>query len=273
MSAIERVPPLEHGDRLTSDEFLRIWELHPEIKHAELIRGMVYLPAESVQVSNGSPMPLLENGDKLTQEEFLRRWEAAPLLKRAELLGGEVFMPSPVSPEHGEREGDVGTWLGVYRLATPGLALGHNTSLLVPSDVPQPDTYLRVLPEYGGKARAEKKVLRGAPELIVEVCAWSAAYDLNRKFEIYQSAGVVEYVTVLLFEREVRWHVREGERLVVMAPDSDGIHRSHVFPGLWLDGSALLASDIERVIAVLQDGIASPQHQAFVDELKSRKSS
>src|SRR5437868_101206 len=45
-TAIEqRVPPLEAGDRLTREEFLRRWEAHPEIKKAELLGGIVYMPS------------------------------------------------------------------------------------------------------------------------------------------------------------------------------------------------------------------------------------
>jgi Uma2 family endonuclease len=36
------VPPLENGDHLSRTEFERIWDLHPEIKKAELIDGMVF---------------------------------------------------------------------------------------------------------------------------------------------------------------------------------------------------------------------------------------
>lgn len=42
-SSIGSIPPLEAGDRLTREEFERRWDLHPEIKKAELIDGMVYL--------------------------------------------------------------------------------------------------------------------------------------------------------------------------------------------------------------------------------------
>src|ERR1700744_5310532 len=41
----ERVPPLGPGDKLTREEFLRRWEAHPEIKRAELIGGIVYMPS------------------------------------------------------------------------------------------------------------------------------------------------------------------------------------------------------------------------------------
>ena len=37
------LPPLRNGDNLTREEFERRWDLHPEIKHAELIDGLVYL--------------------------------------------------------------------------------------------------------------------------------------------------------------------------------------------------------------------------------------
>ena len=37
--------PLIAGQRLKRDEFLRRWEAMPEVKHAELIGGLVYLPS------------------------------------------------------------------------------------------------------------------------------------------------------------------------------------------------------------------------------------
>jgi hypothetical protein len=39
----EIVPPLQDGDNLTREEFERLWDLHPEIKHAERINGIVHL--------------------------------------------------------------------------------------------------------------------------------------------------------------------------------------------------------------------------------------
>src|SRR5437660_11748304 len=37
------VPPLESGDRLTAQEFLRRYEAMPRVKKAELIEGIVYM--------------------------------------------------------------------------------------------------------------------------------------------------------------------------------------------------------------------------------------
>lgn len=38
-------PPLHDGDRLTSDEFIHRWEAMPDLKHAELIDGIVHMPS------------------------------------------------------------------------------------------------------------------------------------------------------------------------------------------------------------------------------------
>ena len=71
-----------------------------------------------------TPVELLpfEAGDRLTRCEFERRYEARPNIKKAELIEGVVYMPSPVrATNHGEPHGNVITWLGVYRAATPGV--------------------------------------------------------------------------------------------------------------------------------------------------------
>ncbi len=39
------IPPLQNGDRLSRDEFLRRYEAMPHLKKAELIEGVVYMPS------------------------------------------------------------------------------------------------------------------------------------------------------------------------------------------------------------------------------------
>lgn len=216
-------------------------------------------------------VPPLEAGDKLTRAEFLRRWEGHPEIKKAELIGGMVFMPSPLSVDHGDMDGDVGTWLGVYRAHTPGTASGHGTTSFILEDTPQPDLNLHILPEYGGTSRREGKYLGGRPELLAEVCASNASYDLHAKFELYQAARVPEYLTVLLYEQEVRWHVLVGGRYQLLSPDRDGLIRSRIFPGLWLDCKALLERNLQQVLARLEKGLNSPEHRRFVAKLSRRK--
>lgn len=47
----------------------------------------------------------------------------------------------------------------------------------------------------------------------------------------------------------------------------EGILKSTVFPGLWLDAAVLLEGKLSQVLAVLDRGIKSPEHAAFVAKL------
>ncbi len=214
--------------------------------------------------------PMLETGDNLSRDEFLRIWEQLPQVKRAELIGGVVYMPSPQRREHGSIGRLISGWLLHYQIATPGCEGGDNTTSLIGEDCPQPDHYLALLPEYGGKSWGEKYV-EGAPELIVEVSFSAASIDLHQKLELYQKAGVQEYAVVVLKSEEIRWHRLVDGRYQTVPPDGQGVFRSQVFPGLWLDGPALLRLDSTNVLARLQTGIESAEHRAFVHALAARK--
>jgi Uma2 family endonuclease len=216
-------------------------------------------------------VPALVQGDFLTRDEFLRRWKRSERIKRAELIGRIVYMPSPVSLEHGDTDHLIGVWLAHYEAATPFCRGSDNaTWLMSADDAPQPDKSLRILPEYGGQSRREGEYAAGAPEFLAETCKSSAAYDLHQKFDLYEEAGVKEYLAVLMQEREVRWlHLVDGRFQIDAAPN-DGIYRSVAFPGLWLDAAALLAGDLARVLAVLNEGIKSPEHGQFVERLRAR---
>jgi hypothetical protein len=55
-----------------------------------------------------------------------------------------------------------------------------------------------------------------------------------------------------------------------LMPDEQGVLRSEVFPGLWLDTAALLRGDMAAVLATVQQGLASPDHETFVARLHRR---
>lgn len=201
----------------------------------------------------------------------MRRWEAHPEIKNAELIGGMVFMASPVSIQHGDTHGDVGTWLGVYKAATPGTGSANSATSYLLDDVPQPDLNLRILSEYGGGSWVEDKYLHGIPEFLAEISLSSASYDLHVKLNLYQASKIPEYLALLLYEQEIRWHILVDGKYQILPPDPDGVWRSRVFPGLWLAGSALLGGDMSHVLAKLQEGLSSAAHRAFVAELARRK--
>jgi Uma2 family endonuclease len=218
-------------------------------------------------------LPPLENGAHLSAREFLRRYEAMPEVKKAELINGIVYMGSPVRlDQHGEPDNLVQTWLGTYCIATPGVkAATNSTTRLGPDDVPQPDGLLRIVPECGGQARLDPKgYLQGAPELAVEVAASSASIDVREKLASYRRAGVQEYLVWRTEDEAVDWWVLEEDEYRPLPAGSDGTLRSRVFAGLWLDARALLAGDGAKLMAKLEEGLASPEHAAFVAELQKR---
>ena len=217
-------------------------------------------------------LPPLENGERLDQKTFHARYEAMPEDTRAELIGGIVYMASPLSPRHGRMHKRVVHWLTEYEDATPGTEVYDNTTAILAEDSePQPDAYLIVLPEKGGRTRLnEQDYLEGPPELIVEVALSSEDIDLHAKKDDYEKAGVREYIVVALRQQRVFWFISRNGQFEDQAPGSEGLFLSEAFPGLWLDPAALLRLDNGRVQEVLQQGLASPEHAAFVARLAAQ---
>jgi Uma2 family endonuclease len=212
----------------------------------------------------------LANGDNLSRDEFIRIWEKLPNLKKAELIEGIVYMPSPLKLRHSVTDNDLTIWLGTYRLATPFCQSGSNGTWLMLESAPQPDQFLRLLPEAGGQSHLENDLPVGAPELAIEVASSTVSYDLHQKLRLYREAGVQEYLVAILRKPEIRWHRRVGDEYLLLEPDSAGVFRSLVFPGLWLNSPALLRGDMNAVMAMLQEGLRSPEHAEFVTLLQTR---
>jgi hypothetical protein len=70
-----------------------------------------------------------------------------------------------------------------------------------------------------------------------------------------------------VLEREVDWFVLRAGQYERMPIDAQGLLRSEVFAGLWLDPAALVRGDLATALAVIQQGLASPEHVAFVSRL------
>jgi Uma2 family endonuclease len=131
-----------------------------------------------------------------------------------------------------------------------------------------------VTPECGGQTQVtDDEMISGAAELVVEVAYSSANIDLHRKRDDYDAAGVREYIVALVETNAVVRFARRRGRLAERPADPDGIIRSTVFPGLWLDPAALFAPDTRRLTAVLREGLATAEHAAFVAKLEAKRAS
>ena len=231
------------------------------------------VPATDVSHITSLPtIPPLENGDRLTLAEFECRYSAMTHLKKAELIEGIVYMASPLRiKQHGEPHSSIITWLGVYKASTPGVQLGDNCTVRLDGDnEPQPDALLRI--ETGGQSTISKDgYVEGAPELIAEIAASTVSIDLHDKLKVYRRNQVQEYLVWRVYEQELDWfRLVEGNYIQLIA-NNIGIIESEFFPGLWLDKEALLTGDLAKVLAVLQQGLATKEHQNFWEKLDHKK--
>jgi hypothetical protein len=208
---------------------------------------------------------LLAPGDRMCLDEFLDRWEQSPALKFAELIDGVVYMPSPVSSPHGDFDWQAVTVLGYYGVRS-GVCQGKSDATwLMLGSAPQPDLTLSLKP--GKTEIGPRELASGLPELVVEVCRSSRSYDLGPKLALYERAGVPEYLAILIEERRLEWRILEQGRYHIMEA-SDGIFRSRIFPGLWIDEPAFWRKDGPRLLAVVDQGLTSPEFLEFKQRKK-----
>jgi Uma2 family endonuclease len=126
------------------------------------------------------------------------------------------------------------------------VALTEPTVRLDLDNEPQPDVVLarRHIP----RPPQQGQYFEGVPELVVEIAASSASYDLHDKLNAYRRTGVQEYIVWRVYEEAIDWFaLREGE-YKPLAADAAGVVASEVFPGLQLDVKAMLAGDIAAVL-------------------------
>ena len=219
-------------------------------------------------------VPPLQSGDRLTRAEFERRYEAMPENVKAELIEGVVYIMSVsvsiVYPRFTPREGH-----DVDGRRTPAKRRGPRQATIprcgsMKTTSRKPDGLLRIEEACGGQSRIVKHgYLEGAAELMAEISASSASYDLHDKRNAYRRNKVLEYVVWRVVDQAIDWFVWRERHCRRLSPDANGWYKSEVFPGLWLDPAALLAGDMAKVLAVLQQGLSSPEHAAFVAKLES----
>jgi hypothetical protein len=111
----------------------------------------------------------------------------------------------------------------------------------------------------------KKDYVAGPPGLLAEVADSSRSIDLPAKHNDYARYGVLEYLVVCLREARLRWFDLQTNQ--ELFPPADGVFRIRAFPGLWINGEALLAKDYRRLMAILEQGLATSEHDTFVRRL------
>lgn len=221
--------------------------------------------------SSAAEIVELCTGDRMTQEEFHRAYEQTPDDFKAELVGGTVYVASPLKLRHGTDHVLLTTLFGIYTARTPGVEAADNATVLLGAEgEPQPDLFLRITPQSGGQSRTSADgYVVGAPELVAEIALSSRSIDLHAKREDYQRYGVQEYLVLVIADQRLRWFdLRENRE---READEAGIMRLRLFPGFWLHAQAIAANDYVRAMSVLEEGLRSPEHAAFVERLREAR--
>lgn len=218
-------------------------------------RREIIMATDSLRKTDRAIPEALFEGNRLDQPTFHRLYEQTPEGFKAELIGGIVHVASPVGVLHNDHHFLTMTWLGNYAGSTPGVrGLLDGTVILGDESEPQPDGGLRY---EVGTSHVQDNYYIGPPELMVEVSHSTVTKDLVHKRDDYERNGVGEYLVLVIPDSRAIWFVRgEGAGFVELAP-TDGILKSRIFPGLWLDPDALFNLDYPRVMATLNEGLAS----------------
>jgi Uma2 family endonuclease len=233
--------------------------------------GSNLMSATVVKQPRKMPVPWLENGDHLSRQEFERLYEQTPEKTKAELINGVVYMASPVRMDfHADQDSLLQTWLGNYRMLTPGVKTATNGSMRIDNwNEPQPDAVLYLPRKLGGLAAIDAEgFLVGVPEFVAEVANTSKSLDLNSKKQTYEKHGVPEYLVWRVQDQAIDWFTLKDGCYHPLAADAAGVYRSQVFPGLWLNTSAMLEGNLPAVYATLQEGCTTAEHQEYVERLK-----
>lgn len=217
---------------------------------------------------------LLRGAVGLNPGEVVRR-AGKPVsgVSQAELIEGVVYVPSPVRMEdHADQHSALNWWLLGDKAHTPGVRVGDNATIrLDEMNERQGDCSLFIKPTHGGRVVIDADgYISGAPDLVGEVASSSVSYDLGVKLECYRRHEVREYIVWRVYDQELDGFVLRDGAYERQSPGAYSLLRSSVFPGLWLDPAALLRDDDETLLAVLERGLDSPEHAAFVAELARR---
>ncbi len=89
--------------------------------------------------------------------------------------------------------------------------------------------------------------------------------------EAFEVNGVSEYILWRDKDQTIDWFILRRGKYQRLAPTKNGLLKSKVFPGLWLDAKALIAGDMIKVLETVQQGIASPEHRRFVAKMRANK--
>ena len=129
-------------------------------------------------------------------------------------------------------------------------------------------------PELGGPCVLQRTATsKGAPELVAEVATSSVRLRSGYANSMHtERAASTSTSSGEVLDRKIDWFVLNDGRFEPQLPSAEGILRSTIFPGLWLDQAALFEDNLNAVLAIVQRGLSSLEHSDFVRATEARQS-
>ncbi len=182
-------------------EFFWRYSLRPDIKHAELIDGVVYVASPVNPQKHGRPhfRLITKLGVYAEATPGVVGADNSTVRLREDTPDGMTSQPQPDAMLYWDNDH------------------GGNAEI------------------------DEEGWLLSAPELVAEVSYSSRSYDLFAKKDLYRRIGVREYICWQVEERQIDWWQLVDGQFVDIEPDGAGAIHSLVFSGLSLDIPDLLA--------------------------------
>jgi hypothetical protein len=157
---------------------------------------------------------------------------------------------------------DLALCVNRYRLFTPGIYVCVHVPV-------QLDAETRIVPglismvNHGRLKQCEAREdgFRGPPNFVLDVFVAGDLAEYERRRELFERAGVIEYVAV---EDEpspvLHWNRLENGRFRTVEADPTGLIRSKALPGFWLPVAALANRDWWAILGSIELGVTRLAH-------------
>ena len=168
----------------------------------------------------------------------------------------------------GELASNLSYWLSHFRRFTPCVeSLGRVSIFLDPTTEIETTAALWLTPGSVPDVRPRWRRCVGVPQLLVEVTGSVRTKVFRQRLRVYEQSEVREFLVVTGDPRDIALYTRQGRYLVQVPPADDGVYRSRVVRGLWLDSAALFSDDLNAMVACIDRGMATEEYAAFVARL------
>ncbi|MFN4219137.1 MAG: Uma2 family endonuclease [Candidatus Bipolaricaulia bacterium] len=189
---------------------------------------------------------------KMTYEEFLAWCDEDTW---AEWVDGEVVMVSPASLPHQEIKRLLVAILQAYveqRDLGEVLDAPFQMRLVELQRGREPDV-LFIAKEH--LDRLKETYLDGPADVVIEIVSpESGPRDRGEKYYEYEAAGVREYWLIDPDRQHAEFYLLNRQnRYELISPDAQGIYRSDVIAGFWLNVNWLWQRPLPRILTVLKE--------------------